>query len=347
MRGSPGTKTTRSLRRSAVLWGVAVVIASVFAFGAIEYFANIIMGWNRRYNPVTMIGMIGPMGILMGLISYASWRATSRYTTRLIQAIDMVSEGNFGVRLDDLDAGHYREVYLNFNAMCEELQKVQTLRDDFINHFSHEFKTPITSISGFARLLLEESASEEEKRRYLEIIASESERLAELSSSALLMTKLDSQQHVFDKEDYALDEQIKQCVILLSPQWSKKGIAFSADLESVVYRGDADLVRQVWINLLGNAIKFSPDRGEISVGLKADRGTAVVTVSDRGKGMTKEELSRAFEKYYQGDTARSSKGLGLGLAIVKRIVELCGGRVEARSQLGEGSAFTVYLPLRE
>lgn len=338
------SKSARRLRRRAFLSAGGVVIASVCSFGMIEYYTNIILGWNPSYNPILMIGMIGPMGLLMGLIAYASGRASSRYTGKLMSAIEKVSNGKFGVRLDVDKAGPYHEVFADFNAMCQELQSVQTLRDDFINHFSHEFKTPITSINGFARLLLEENVSDEERRRYLEIIASESERLAELSNNALLMTKLESQQHIADTAPYALDEQIRRCAILLMPQWSKKKIDLSADLEQATYTGNADLMQHVWINLLGNAVKFTPEHGEVTIGLKRNGKVLTVAVSDTGKGMAEEELVRAFEKYYQGDSSSKSKGLGLGLAIVKRIVDLAGGRIEARSSLGEGSTFTVYLP---
>jgi signal transduction histidine kinase len=262
---------------------VGIVIISVCSFGMIEYFANIVLGWDRSYNPILMIGMIGPMGLIMSLIAYVGGRATRHYTVRLIEGIEKVAQGEFDVRLDEEASELYQEVFANFNKMCEELQGVQTLREDFINHFSHEFKTPITSINGFAKVLLEEDVSDEERTQYLEIIASasESERLAELSTNALMVNKLESEQYVVEKAPYALDEQIKQCAILLSPQW-----------------------------------------------------------------MTEVELSRAFEKYFQGDPSRSSRGLGLGLAIAKKIVDLCGGRIEAQSVLGEGSVFTVYLPIR-
>lgn len=337
-------RSSTILKRRAYLSAAGVVIASVFAFGAIDFFYNIILGINPSYDPIPMIGMIGPMGVLMGFVSWASWRATNRYTTKLLVAMEKVSDSDFGVRLDASEAGPYVEVFDIFNTMCEELQGVQSLRDDFINHFSHEFKTPITSISGFARLLLEERVSDEERKRYLEIIASESERLAEMSTRALLISKLDSQQYIVDKEPYALDEQIKRCAILLSPQWTKKCIDLSAELESTAYTGNADLMEQLWLNLLGNAIKYTPERGTISINLRKDKAGLIVSISDTGRGMTQEELGRCFEKYYQGESSQASKGLGLGLAIVKRILELSGGSIEASSVLGQGSVFAVRLP---
>jgi signal transduction histidine kinase len=339
------TEIARRLGKRRLLESIVIVIASEMTFGLVEYIANVVLGQNRFYQPGNMIGMIVPMGLIMGLISYFSLRVDTRYTSLLLSAIENVADGKFDIRLREDDAGPFREVFANFNRMCEELQGVQTLRDDFINHFSHEFKTPITSINGFAKLLLEEErVSDEERAQYLKIIASESERLAELSGNALMITKLESQYYILDKAPYALDEQIRQCVILLSPQWTKKRIDLSADLDPATYTGNADLMQHVWINLLGNAIKFTPDHGEVSLSLKRRDKTFVVTVSDTGKGMTTEELAHALEKYYQGGSSSASKGLGLGLAIVKRIVELSGGRIEVSSSLGEGSTFTAYLP---
>jgi signal transduction histidine kinase len=333
------------LRRRAVLSAISIVIASVMAFGLVEFFTNVVLGKNITYDPIDMIGMIGPMGVLMGIVSYATFRASNRDTSKLLAAIDRVADGDFNVSLDETAAGPYREVFANFNAMCEELRSIQTLRDDFINHFSHEFKTPITSINGFARLLIEEDVSEDDRRKYLEIIASESERLADMSSNALIMTKLDSQRYILDKAPYSLDEQIKRCAILLSPQWTKKRIDLTADLESATYLGNADLMQHVWINIIANAVKFTPENGKIRLGLKKDvRGMFIAEVTDTGKGMTEEERGRAFEKYYQGSSAQASRGLGLGLAIAKRIVVLAGGSIEASSVSGEGTTLRVSLP---
>jgi signal transduction histidine kinase len=314
-------------------------------FGLVEYFINVILGRNQAYNPIDMLGMIGPMGLLMGIVSYATFRASNRDTSKIIAAIDRVADGDFTISLDEAAAGPYQEVFANFNTMCAELQSIQTLRDDFINHFSHEFKTPITSINGFARLLIEEHVSEEDRGKYLGIIASESERLADMSSNALTMTKLDSQHYILNKASYSLDEQIKRCAILLSPQWTKKRIDLTADLESATFLGNEDLMQHVWINIIVNAIKFTPEKGRIKLSLsKNAHGMIIVDISDTGKGMTAEERAHVFEKYFQGSLGQTSRGLGLGLSIARKIVVLSGGRIEVSSVPGEGSTFRVSLP---
>lgn len=325
---------------------VIIMISSVMVYATVDFVDNYIILGNKHYDSIRAIGMFIPMGLVMGTISYFFNKKLYHYILKLIIGINHVTSGDFKIRLDPNKAGLLNDIYINFNKMCTELQSVQIMRNDFINNFSHEFKTPITSINGFARLLLEESISEEDKQKYLRIIADESERLSSLANSSLLLSKLESQQFVADKKFYSLDEQIKQCAIILSPEWSKKEIEFSAELEQVQYYGDSTLMQHVWINLLANAIKFTPEHGEVSVTMKKENAVIKIAISDTGKGMSKEEMNQIFVKYYQGDSFPSNKGLGLGLSIVKRIIDLCDGKIQVESIVDEGSTFMVYLPYK-
>lgn len=276
---------------------------------------------------------------------------------KLLRAIHTVSEGDFSDRAkiqfkaNELLAPAFNQ----FNGMVDELQSNKILKEDFINNFSHEFKTPIASIQGFAQVLLDSSRpveaalSEDEKRQYLQIIADESGRLADLSRNTLLLSKIESERIVTDKTDFRLDEQIKRCAIILAREWEKKHISVNLEqLPSLSYYGSEELLQEVWINLLGNAIKFTPDGGTVSVsGSDMRRGqerALCVTVTDTGPGMSKEVQQHIFEQYYQGDRSHAGQGHGLGLAIVKRIVELSGGSVQVQSAVGQGSAFIVILP---
>ncbi len=255
-----------------------------------------------------------------------------------------VAEGDFSLRLDPEKGGPLAAAYEDFNTMSAELQGVQTLRSDFINSFSHEFKTPITAIKGFAELLREPETTPEEREQYLQIIIDESGRLADLANSTLLLSRLESQQFIAEKHPYSLDEQIKRCAILLSPSWEKKELSFTANLEPAQFDGNEELMRHVWLNLLSNAVKYTPEGGEISISLQAQPRELVVTVADTGIGMSPEVLSHIFDKYYQGDPSSKGKGLGLGLSIVHRIIDLCGGQIQVESVENQGSTFTVRLP---
>lgn len=337
-------KSDQKLNRWLIMPTIIVMISSVCIYASVDFVDNYIILGNRHYAAVRAIGMFFPMGAVVGTISYFGSRIVIRFTSRLSDGISQIADGNFGFRLDPEKSGPMKETFINFNKMGAELQSVQTLHNDFINSFSHEFKTPITSINGFATLLLEENVTEEDKRKYLQIIADESERLAAMSSNTLLLSKLESQQIITDKKPYPLDEQIKQCAILLSKEWGRKEINFSAELEPAIYNGNTDLMQQVWINLLSNAIKFTPEHGEITVRLRKEKDCVKVEISDTGRGMSEEEMTRIFVKYFQGDISHSNKGLGLGLSIAKRIIDLCGGKIEVTSAMDEGSTFTVKLP---
>lgn len=271
----------------------------------------------------------------------------SANVTNLMDGLRAVAEGDYSVRLKTDKHQLLDDLCEDFNRMTEELQSVRTLREDFVNSYSHEFKTPITAIKGFAELLSEPDLTEEERQQYLRIIQDESARLAELTNRTLLLTKLQSQRFLPDQTTFSLDEQIRRCAILCAHSWEEKHLTFSAELESVDCTSNEELLRQVWINLLNNAIRYTPPGGEIGVELRRVGGEAVVRVWDTGSGMTPEVQSHIFEKYYQGAAEDKKHGLGLGLSIVHRIVELTEGRIEVDSQLQQGSSFTIYLPLNQ
>lgn len=295
---------------------------------------------------IGVLSMLVPIVVLVTLVNFLFTRFIYRYLDKISYAMQKVADGDYTVRLDAEKDQPFRELYRNFNTMAEELGGVEMLKNDFINGYAHELRTPITSINGFAEMLLNDDGtlSREEKRSYLEIIASESRRLADLAGNSLLMSRLDTQKIIPDKKPFSLDEQLRRCSILLSGQWTEKELDMTMDLDEAVYVGDYDLMQHLWINLLTNAVKYTPKGGSITVTLKNEEKFIAVSVADTGKGIPPEDRERIFDKYYQTDKSHSKRGLGLGLAICKRIVQLCNGTLEVESEVGEGSTFTVRLP---
>lgn len=295
---------------------------------------------------IGVLSMLVPIVVLVTLVNFLFTRFIYRYLDKISVAMQKVADGDYTVRLDAEKDQPFRELYRNFNTMAEELGGVEMLKNDFINGYAHELRTPITSINGFAEMLLNDDGtlSREEKRSYLEIIASESRRLADLAGNSLLMSRLDTQKIIPDKKPFSLDEQLRRCSILLSGQWTEKELDMTMDLDEAVYVGDYDLMQHLWINLLTNAVKYTPKGGSITVTLKNEEKFIAVSVADTGKGIPPEDRERIFDKYYQTDKSHSKRGLGLGLAICKRIVQLCNGTLEVESEVGVGSTFTVRLP---
>ena len=274
----------------------------------------------------------------------AMYKNKKKALETISDAIKKVANGDYGFKIEAEKENELTPVYEDFNKMSAELESVQILRNDFINNYSHEFKTPIASINGFASLLLEKNISEEERKQYLEIIVEESSRLSNLAANTILLSKLNSQQIVADIEKYDLSEQLRQCSIILSKAWLDKKIKFVCDIPEVDFYGNKELLQHLWINILGNAVKYTSSGEKIYVNIMPDNEWIKVEISDTGEGMDEETINHLFEPYYQGDTSHSRQGLGLGLAICKRIVELCGGKISVHSKKGVGSAVTVILP---
>lgn len=263
----------------------------------------------------------------------------------LIRATKAVAAGDFSVRVEESNT--LSEMWVlqrNFNHMAEELGSIEMFRNDFIDNFSHEFKTPIVSIRGFARQLRNEDLSPQKRREYADIIVSESERLANMSSNILLLSRLENQQLVTNRKEYDLDEQIRDCVILLEKQWSQKNLDMDMDLEPVRICSDPEMISHLWINLIDNAVKYADMNGQISISCRYAGGDIRFTIGNSGPGMEENTMKHIFDKFYQGDTSHTAAGSGIGLSIVRRIVELCEGEITVSSKLGRGTTFTVRLP---
>ncbi|MBQ9121283.1 MAG: HAMP domain-containing histidine kinase [Clostridia bacterium] len=334
-----------SLRTLAILMvlGVmlgAVVLTCVFlllfhALGFLDLFKS------QLVLPLIALGVSCILGTVISAIASKSVITPIR---AVIDAMKTVSTGDFSPRVElPKKQGDLYDLALGFNAMAEELGGIEMLRHDFINTFSHEFKTPIVSLRGFARQLKDPSLPEQTKAEYVDIILSESERLANMSSNILLLSRFENQEIVTDKVAFRIDEQIRECILLLEKKWEKKDIEFSLALPAITHYGNEEMTAHIWRNLIDNAIKFSHQGGVISVSLTTHQGKTRVQIADSGVGMSEEALHRIYDKFYQADNSHATEGNGLGLPLVKQIVELCGGEITVRSEVGKGTTFTVSI----
>ncbi len=264
---------------------------------------------------------------------------------RLSKATQKVAKGDFSIRLkEDTNVQAVNSLLENFNKMTAELGSIEMFRSDFINNFSHEFKTPIVSICGFARQLQKDGLTEEEQKNYARIIAGNAQHLASMSSSVLLLTKLDNQQIIEGKELYPLDDQIRSCILSMQTEWERKNINLTVELEQVNYFGNREIIGHIWSNIIANAIKFTHENGEITITMKETDNAVQVQIQDNGIGIDEDVMPHIFEKFYQGDSSHKTAGNGLGLPLVKRIIELCKGEIKVESVKDEGSIFTITLP---
>lgn len=277
------------------------------------------------------------------------WDIRNEFWDNTIVALERIARGDFSVLITVDEHNPFSGLAESINKMARELGSMENLRQDFISSVSHEIQSPLTSIGGFAALLKNDALTPEQRAHYIDVIETEAERLSKLSDNLLRLSALESSAQPLTLTSFALDKQIKNAVLVLEPQWDAKNIGLSLALAKTAYRGEEGLLAQVWINLIHNAIKFTPAQGEIVVTLSKDDKEIVCRISDTGIGISEEDRMHIFERFYKADKARDRAlgGSGLGLSLVKKIVELHGGTVAADSQIGKGSTFTVTLPLEK
>ena len=264
--------------------------------------------------------------------------------TELSEKSMEIAKGNFKVSVDVKSAIPELQYNLeNFNFMIKELNRVETLSNDFINNVSHEFKTPLSVIRSYINIIENTDVSIEEKKIYLSKINESIDNLSSLISHILEISKLDNQQITLNRNIYRLDEQLRQCILQFSEPIENKNIELDINLEDAMILADEKMLNQVWTNILSNAIKYSFENGTISISLKQQENL-IVTISDTGKGMSEETLSHIFERFYQGEKSHNQEGNGLGLSIVKKIISLHNGSIDVTSQLNQGSSFVITLP---
>ena len=282
------------------------------------------------------------------LLVYYMLRELFRSIDRLNDATKKVARGDYTVHLNsDTVIAEIQDMEGNFNQMVEELNSVEMLRKDFIADVSHEFKTPLSSITGYITLLQDPDLTPQERQEYVQMAIFNAEKLNDLTANILRLSRLENQSNMPKPVTYRLDEQIREAIVLLERKWNEKDIQLDLDLPDTQYHGYQELLLNVWTNLISNAVKFSSPGGTIAISLAQLDDSIHVTVRDYGIGMDAKTQAHIFEKFYQGDTSRKSQGNGLGLPLCQEIISRCGGEIQVSSRLNEGSVFTVILPLKK
>ncbi|MDO4467875.1 MAG: HAMP domain-containing sensor histidine kinase [Bacillota bacterium] len=336
----------RSIRLSFIIYMFFLLILS----GIISYSAFIVINHFFEITknlPIVVLLTTLTSAVLVGILSIVFSYTLTDSIRKISKATKEVSTGNFDIRIpvntkSIIYQNDMEELIIDFNKMVDELSSIQILRDDFINEFSHEFKTPINSIVGYAKQLQYNTLSDEERDMYISIIISESKRLSDLSSSILQLKNLETQNIISNKKTFFLDEQIREVILLMQNDWEQKDLDLELDLEEISYFSNEDLLKQVWINVINNAIKFSNPHSKLTITCQ-EKEEIVVSIQDEGVGMSAEVQAHMFDKFYQGDTSRSTQGNGLGLSLVKRIVDLLEGKIEVESEEGKGSLVRIRL----
>lgn len=298
---------------------------------------------NIATGSLALLWILLAVALIIALVMTVVTRMILMPITRLGKAMQRVADGDFSVRLEcGRNIGEVVDIYHNFNLMARQLGATETLQSDFISNVSHEFKTPINAIEGYAMLL--QGAPAAEADQCVEKILLNTRRLSDLVGSILLLSKVQNHALPLKRNEYRLDEQIRQSIVLLEPDWGKKENEFDVSLDEISICANEALMLHVWNNLIGNAIKFGPQCGLIRMRLRRSAGKIIFTIEDSGPGIPEDEQALIFGKFYQGDTSHKSEGNGLGLALVKRILLIENGEIAVENLPVCGCRFTVTLP---
>jgi len=348
---NPKLKNFLSINRLGIKLSLLILIITVSA-DILSFAARITIDMvmsNGSSDTENVIASIISSIVLGTLLSFIAGGMFLKPLAELIKATKRVSEGDYSAQIDvGWAEKHTVKELANlikvFNEMTKELNSTAMFNNDFIASFSHEFKTPLVSIRGFAKQLYNGGLTPEQQKEFSKIILEETEYLSEMSANTLLLTKLETSTVITEKKDFSLDEQLRNCMLRLESQWTEKNIELSMELDEVAFHWNEQILAHAWNNLFDNAVKFTPEGGSIYVSCRRDAGVITIRIRDNGIGIPREALPHIFEKFYQSDSSHSTRGNGLGLPLAKKVIELCGGRIGVQSELGKGTEFTVILP---
>lgn len=336
-------KNKLSLRvRLTLLVSAELVFSFLIALGLAALLERYLIQYDSK--SFLLLALLG-ISLLVGIL-VTSFLARLFFDPikKLQKAMERVADGDFSVRLETKTSSkEIQEIYSGFNLMAHELASTEILQTDFVSNVSHEFKTPINAIEGYTTLLQGCENLDCDQQQYVDKILFNTKRLSTLVGNILLLSKIENQSIQTKQNTFRLDEQIRQSIVALEPAWEPKDIEFDVELERIDYLGNETLLRHVWDNLIGNAIKFNPACGLVTIRLTQQKDTIVFTVDDNGPGLSEEAMKHLFDKFYQADSSHREEGNGLGLALVKRILLITGGEISAKNIPGGGCRFTVTL----
>lgn len=342
-------KSNLSIKLSLI---VLIILVTVGLLTGVTSFIISSLYPDGEYSFVQTISVIGASVLAGWLLAIVISNIVLKPLNNLILATKNIMNGDFSCKVPVTWQNKYsfdeiNQLISSFNDMSDELARNELFRNDFISNFSHEFKTPLVSIRGFAQQLYDGDLTPEQQKEFSKIILEEATYLSKLSTDILLLTSLENKNIVTEKTLVSLDEQLRTCMLMLEPYWEAKNLDIDMNLDEISIYQNESLLAHIWKNLIDNAVKFTPDNGSVRVSCRAEKDKIVVSVSDSGIGIEKDKIPYIFDKFYQGDKSHATKGNGLGLALVKRIVDLCEGTIRVLSTAGEGSEFIVELPFNE
>lgn len=343
-----------AMRRNQIIFYcilVALFIAVSGSFLAIFYSMPHDNFENNVYAVLALVTFVAvACGVLVGAVAVTYNRFIVKPVKQLSDAAKKVAEGDFSVKLEPMrnskKIDEFNVLFENFNTMVSELASTEILKKDFVSNVSHELKTPLSVIQNLSAMLQSDGLTDEERKEYAVKIHEATKRLSSLVTNILQLSRLENQKIVASKATYNLSEQLCRCIINYEQVWESKNIEINTEFnQEIEICSDESLLDIVWNNLLSNALKFTPENGEVNITAKTESGYVTVAVEDSGCGISEHDIKHVFDKFYQADTSHATKGNGLGLALVKEIMNLLKCEISVQSTLGKGTRFTVRIKI--
>ena len=340
--------STKSRLRLSFILIVAIILLLAVAMVTVLEYVLVLSGLSKqeelKKSTTYLIFVFGLASITIGLgITFILSRLILKPFGNFFDGLSRLSDGDFSVRLNFGKKKYLTDLSARFNSLATELQNTQILRSDFINNFSHEFKTPIASVSSLITLLKNDNLPKSKRNKYLEIIEEEMDRLASMTTNVLDLSKVENQEILSEKVKFNVSEQIRNCVLLLEKKWSKKRLNLALEFDEIYVLANEDMLKQVWINILDNAIKFANQGGELEIRISSNARNVEIIVENTGSVVLEEDYEKIFHKFYRAENNHAKDGNGIGLSIVKHIIDLHSGEIFVKSS-NERTAFTVVLP---
>lgn len=343
---SDNTVKKNKIHTYFVIWSLIVLFSSIIVSGVV--IITIILSLNinildmLKEKPFISIFILIVTEVLVGIImTIAIGNPIIKIMDELEKILKEITNGNYKVRLKDTK--YLKEMNKNFNKMVAELDSVEILRSDFINNFSHELKTPLVSIKGYAEELKRGDLTKEEKDKYLDIIITEANRLTSLSTNILNLSKIEKQEILTDTKKVNIGESVRQVVLMELKKIEKKNLSLDLEIDDCYSLVNEGMMEQVFINIIENSIKFTDANGKISIKVYEDKDKVKIKINDNGKGIEKENIDHIFDKFYTTKDKNNNIGNGLGLALAKKIIDLHGGKIAVNSEKNKYSEFIISL----
>lgn len=337
-------KPEKSLIAEAIYAVTAIILACLFGFFVTFILIKTGAVTVNMSNGIAFFAFVfACVAAILLCLWYLRYKKRGEDAAKIREATDKISRGDYEISLGKL-VSDYKKIGEAIETVALTLRRAEEEKDDFINDFSHELKTPIVSIRGFAKLIAKGNISDEEAKEYLSFIVSESDRLVDLTASTLMLDRIQSNRLEVVEREFDLSELLRKSILTLQPEWEKKNIEIDADFGECTVKSNDELLSRVFINVLDNAIKYSRENGKVGVYVTESDEKISVTIADDGIGMDEETKRRMFDKYFRADKSRNTRGNGLGLATVKKIAELLELKIKVDSKTERGTKFTIEIP---